>query len=84
MTPELSIALIAAIPPTLAAVLAFTSSRSVKRSVGATNGIPLSRVVEAVETKVGELVESQAHLRERIARIEGQLSVGNQSLPSGA
>lgn len=73
MKAEIFIALIAALPPTLAAVLAFISSRSVKRSVGATNGIPLSRSVEALDSKVERLSESLHQLAERQARHEERL-----------
>lgn len=73
MTPELSIALIAAIPPTLAAVLAFASSRSVKRSVGPTNGVPLVRLVELLDGKMERQSQDLARLGERQSKLEERL-----------
>lgn len=74
MTPELSIALLAAIPPTLAAVLAFASSRSVKRSVGSTNGsLPLSRMVEILDGKIERQSQDLARLGERQSKLEERL-----------
>jgi len=66
------IALIAALPPTLAAVLGYLASiRSIRRSVGATPGMPLSRALERLDAKVDRLIEGQAVVRERLARLEG-------------
>lgn len=66
------VAIIAAFPPTLAAVLGYlANSRSIRRSVGAPPGVPLARVVERIEDKIDRLSEGQAAIRERLARIEG-------------
>lgn len=70
MTSEITIALIAAGPPTLAAVLAFLSSRSVKRSVGRTNGIPLSHSIKTLDQKVERLGRDLTRLTERQGRLE--------------
>lgn len=72
MKAGIVIALIAALPPTLAAVLGYLASiRSIRRSVGATPGMPLSRALERLDAKVDRLIEGQAVVRERLARLEG-------------
>lgn len=72
MKASIVIALIAALPPTLAAVLGYLASiRSIRRSIGATPGIPLSRALERLDAKVDRLIEGQAVVRERLARLEG-------------
>jgi hypothetical protein len=66
------VAIIAALPPTLAAVLGyFANSRSIRRSVGAPPGIPLARALERIDEKVERLVDGQAAIRERLAHLEG-------------
>ena len=72
MSSEILVAMIAGLPPTLAAVLAYVAnSRSIRRSIGAPPGIPLTRVIERLEGKIDRLAESQAVIRERLARLEG-------------
>lgn len=70
MTTEMTVAIIAAIPPTLAAILPIASSRSMKRSVGPTNGIPLIRLVELLDSKVERQSQQLAKLGERHAKLE--------------
>lgn len=66
------VAIIAAFPPTLAALLGYlANSRSIRRSIGAPPGVPLARIVERLEGKVDGLAEGQAAIRERLARLEG-------------
>lgn len=80
MTSEVVIAMIAAIPPTLAAILGFLANRrSLRRSVGVSKGVPLAAVirsvdtkVERIEAKVDRLGEGQADVRERLAHLEGE------------
>jgi len=73
------IALIAAVPPTLAAVLGYVASiRSIRRSVGATPGMPLARALERLDAKVDRLIEGQAAVRERLARLEGIATTENK------
>ena len=80
MSEAVMVALIAAAPPTVAAILGYLANRrSLRRSVGARPGIPLSRARERVETKVDRiedkldrLAEGQTAVRERVARIEGE------------
>lgn len=72
MKAGIVIALIAAFPPTLAALLGYLASiRTIRRSVGATPGMPLARALERLDVKVDRLVEGQAAVRERLARLEG-------------
>lgn len=78
MSEAVTVALIAAVPPSAAAVLGYLANRrSLKRSVGVRPGVPLTRVLDRVEAKidriddkVDRLAEGQAAVRERLARIE--------------
>lgn len=80
MTSEIVIAMIAAIPPTLAVILGFLANRrSLRRSIGGSTGVPLVSVirgmdskVERIESKVDRLGEGQADVRERLAHLEGE------------
>lgn len=80
MSSEIAIAVIAAVPPTLAAILGFLANRrSLRRSVGSNPGVPLASVMQRTETKidridakVDRLAEGQAQVRERLARLEGE------------
>lgn len=82
MSSEILVAVIAAGPPTLAAVLAYiASSRSLRRSVGEPRGVPLNRVLERVEGKLDHvedrldhLIDEQGRTRERLAGLEAQRS----------
>jgi hypothetical protein len=72
VSTEVLVATIAAVPPTLAALVGYmVNSRSIRRSVGAPSGIPLVQVIERLEGKIDGLVEGQATIRERLARVEG-------------
>lgn len=80
MSSEMLVAVIAAGPPTLAAVLSYVASRrSLRRSVGDPQGVPLKRVLERVETKLDHvedrldhLIDEQGGTRERLAALEAQ------------
>lgn len=73
MSQELLVAVVAAVPPTLAALLGYLGNRrSIRRSVGNSPGVPLTKVVARIESKVDKLVEGQAQIRERVARLEGR------------
>lgn len=73
MTQEVWVAAIVAIPPTLAAILGYLGNRrSIRRSLGNSPGVPLSKVVARIESKVDALIEGQARVRERVARLEGR------------
>jgi hypothetical protein len=81
---EIAIAVIAAVPPTLAAILGFLANRrSLRRSIGGNPGVPLASVMQRTETKidridakVDRLAEGQAQVRERLARLEGESGRG--------
>lgn len=67
------IAIIAAIPPTLAAILGYrANARALRRSIGTPPGVPLTRIVERLEHKIDRLAEGQTVVRERLARLEGE------------
>ncbi|MGH2812646.1 MAG: hypothetical protein ACRDI1_08050 [Actinomycetota bacterium] len=66
-------AIIAAIPGCLAAILAYLSRRSIRRSIGNPSSVPLTTIVKSLDAKVEKLVEGQTEIRERLARIEGEL-----------
>lgn len=73
MSGDVLVAVIAAGPPTLAAILAYlANSRSIRRSVGSPPGMPLARVIERVEDKIDRLSEGHAAIRERLANLEGR------------
>lgn len=73
MKTSVLVALVAAFPPTLAAVLSYVaSSRSIRRRVGEPTSVPLSQIVERIEAKVDAILESQVSVRERLARLEGR------------
>jgi hypothetical protein len=70
------VAAIAAGPPTLAAILGYlANSRSIKRTVGEPQGVPLITIVERLDAKVDKLADGQSSIRERIARLEGPRSL---------
>lgn len=84
MSEGIVIALIAATPPTIAAVLGYLANRrSLRRSVGTSPGVPLTKVLERLEsrfegrfdrleTKLDRAADQQVQMRERIARLEAE------------
>lgn len=80
MKSEIVVAAMAAIPPTLAAILGFLANRrSFRRSLGTSPRVPLAAVIKSVDTKVERieakvdgLGEGQADVRERLAHLEGE------------
>lgn len=80
MRDQVVVTLIAAFPPTLAAVLAFLATkRSLRRSVGASPGGSLAALLRSVDTKVeridakvDRLAEANAEMRERLSRLEAE------------
>lgn len=72
MTQEIWVAAVAAIPPTLAAILGYLGNRrSIRRTLGNSPGVPLSKLVGRLEKKVDLLIDGQFAIRERLARLEG-------------
>lgn len=81
MSEGVLIALIAAAPPTAAAILGYLANqRSLRRSVGTSGDVPLAEVVERLETrsegrfdrletKVDRVLDQHGEIRERLARI---------------
>lgn len=66
------IALIAAFPPTLAAILSYlASSRSLRRTVGAAQEVPLTRVVDRLQAQVEQVHQTTSQIAQRLARLEG-------------
>ncbi len=73
MSDPIVVAAIAAGPPTLAAILGYlANNRSLKRTVGEPQGVPLNTIVERLDAKVDKLADGQTAVRERLARIEGE------------
>lgn len=80
MSQEVITALIVATPPTIAAVLGYLANkRSLRRSVGTPLRLPLANVIQRVDvkidrvdSKVDRVIEGQADIRERLARLEGE------------
>lgn len=76
MSDAIVVAAIAAGPPTLAALLGYlANNRSLRRTVGEPQGVPLITIVERLDTKVDKLAGGQTAIRERIARLEGERRV---------
>ena len=72
MKAAVVVAIIAAFPPTLAAILGYlANSRSIRRSIGEPSGVPLTIMVQRLDEKQDSLTEGQAAMRERLARLEG-------------
>lgn len=71
MTASVIIALIAAFPPTLGAILAFASARSVKRSVATNGSLPIGALVERLEGKLDRIEADVHRMGERVAHLEG-------------
>ncbi len=71
MTTAVVVALIAATPGVLGAILGYLNSRSLRRQTATENAVPLGRLLEQMDRKVDRLTDSLADLRERVARLEG-------------
>jgi hypothetical protein len=81
---EVLVALIAATPPTIAAIFGYLANRrALQRSVGTTPGVPLTKLLkrhesrferrfDRLDAKLDQLVDQQARIRERIARLEAE------------
>ena len=79
MTTAIVVALIAATPPTLAALLAYLQARATNREqkLDAAAGLKpavesLAATVNRVEASVGRIDGAVADIRERVARLEGE------------
>ncbi len=79
MTKAIVIAVIAATPGVLGAVLGYLNSRSIRRQTATENAVPLGRLLEQLDRKVDRLTDNVVDLRERVARLEGR-AVGQLSV----
>ena len=78
MNEQIVIALIAAIPPSLAAVLGYLATkRTILRSVGTRRGFSIARTlarmdskIDRVDAKVSEIGAGQSDLARRLSRLE--------------
>ncbi len=69
MSEQILIAFIAAAPPSAAAIFGYLANcRALKRSVGASPGVPLAKLLERMD----------AHFESRLERIEGKLDLFNE------
>lgn len=75
MNEALAIALIAATPPTLAAVLSFASNRSVRRQVATSGDAPIGALVERLERRVETIAGGVEETNRRVARLEGRTTM---------
>lgn len=78
MTVAVVVALVAAVPPTLAALLTFMAARSSDRRVGKERAAVVDQSLEALHSSVGQVADAVGRvegvvtdLRERVARLEG-------------
>jgi hypothetical protein len=78
---EVIVALIAATPPALASVLWFLAHRRLRRSVGASPEVPLSKLIHGIEDRfekrfdrledrLDHISDVQSEQGERLARVE--------------
>lgn len=75
MSEAATVALIAAVPPTLAAVLSFASTRSVRRSIATQGDAPIGVLVERLEREVETLAGGVGEINQRVARLEGRTTM---------
>lgn len=75
MSEAVLVALVAAFPPTLAAILAYLGSRSVRRQVATGGEVPIGKLVDRLQQKVEGLERTTADTAERLARMEGREAV---------
>lgn len=75
MNDAVIIAAIAALPPTLAAVLSFAANRSVRRSIATQGDAPIGAIVERLEHQVETLVSGVGEVNRRVARLEGRTTM---------
>ena len=74
MSEAIVVAIIAAIPGILGAVLGYLNNRSLRRQTATAAAVPLGRLLEQLDRKVDRLAEGMVDLRERVARVEGRAS----------
>jgi hypothetical protein len=81
MTKAVAVALIAATPGVLGAVLGYLNARTLRRQTKTENAVPIGRLLEQLDGKVDRLTDHMTDLRERVARLEGHASGPQLSIP---
>ncbi|MDQ1438496.1 MAG: hypothetical protein QOK43_2125 [Acidimicrobiaceae bacterium] len=86
MTPAVVIAAVAAVPPTLAAVLTFAAARASDRRAGRERAAVLDQSFGSLHASVGQVADAVGRvegvvtdLRERVARLEGARSAARSA-----
>jgi hypothetical protein len=77
VTTAIIVALIAATPGVLGAILGYLNARAIRRQTATENAVPLGRLLEQVDRKVDRLTDNVVDLRERMARLEGWASISS-------
>lgn len=75
MSDAATIALIAAVPPTLAAILGYLANRSVRRAIATGNELPIGALVERIEARVESVAANTEEIGRRVARLEGRTTM---------
>ena len=80
-------ALVAAVPPTVAALLTFLQARATNRRAAEQDAVGVARIlgemggtIERIEATVERLDDGVTDLRERVARLEGPPEQGRRRL----
>jgi hypothetical protein len=73
MTKAIVVALIAATPGVLGAVLGYFNARALRRQTKTESAVPIGRLLEQLDGKMDRLTDHVTNLRERVARLEGPL-----------
>jgi hypothetical protein len=78
MTDGVVVAAVAAVPPTLAAVLTFTAARASDRRAARERAVVVDQSLDSLHSSVGQVADAVGRvegvvtdLRERVARLEG-------------
>jgi hypothetical protein len=86
VTPAVVFAAVAAVPPTLAAVLTFAAARAADRRVGRERAAVVDQSLGSLHTSVGQVADAVGRvegvvtdLRERVARLEGAQSAARSA-----
>jgi hypothetical protein len=83
VTKAIIVAVIAATPGVLGAVLGYLNSRSIRRQTATENSVPLGRLLEQLDRKVDRLTDNVVNLRERVAHLEGRADGPHLPVPAG-